>query len=170
MSLWSRQRKDGTLVYYYKFRWRKRTYQGYIGPVSKTTAKRVELQKKVEGAEGSYQVAARAPAPTFDAFAPRCLAWYATGHRPGSYDRYEARLRLHLLPYLGPLRLDQCTTAVVDEYRTVRHAEGASASSLNGELRVLNQMARKAREWGLIGSEHPRALAGCQRKRRRFAC
>jgi hypothetical protein len=62
MSLWSRQRKDGTLVYYYKFRWRKRTYQGYIGPVSKTTAKRVELQKEAEEAQVLLAAPPRLPA------------------------------------------------------------------------------------------------------------
>lgn len=151
MAIWPRCRKDGTPVWYYRFFWRGQKYQGYIGPVSRRTAKQVELKTKILVAEGKYAAAQPPPPPpTFVAFAPRFLDWYAVDRRPQSWERYESRLRCHLLPYLGHLRLDACTTAVVDAYREARYRDGAKARTINGELTVLSQMLHTARDWEVL--------------------
>jgi hypothetical protein len=69
------------------FRFRGRRYVEYLGPVTKATAKRVDLQRRVEVAEGRF-VTASAPVPTFEAFAMEFMEWYHTGHRPASVRRY----------------------------------------------------------------------------------
>lgn len=159
MSLWKRPRKDGTIIWYWKFRWRRKSYQGYIGPVSRTTAKRVERQKKVEIAEGQYRPpTSDVEAPTLDVFSPRFLAWYETDRRPRSALRYEQRLRCHLRPYLGHLRLDRLTTATVDAYRVARRGERAKPSTINGELTTLSLLLRKAVEWGVVAATQKPAI------------
>jgi hypothetical protein len=61
MSLWKRMRKDGTVVWNWKIRFRQRTYQGYIGPVSEETARRVEAKQRRAIAE-AYHREAQPPA------------------------------------------------------------------------------------------------------------
>jgi integrase len=149
MSLEWYRRKDGTLTYSYKFRWRKQTYRGYIGPVSKKTALDEETKAKGQVAEGRYAPTAASEVPRLEPFVRTWfIHWYQTGHRLRSTKTTEARLRLHLLPYLGSYRLTALTTGVIDDYRTARYQEGAHRRTINGELTTLSLVLRKAREHG----------------------
>ena len=62
---------------------------------------------------------------------------YQADARPTSWATYASRVDNHLQPYLGPLRLDQISPRVIDDYRTVRRQEGAAPRTVNAELAVL---------------------------------
>jgi integrase len=161
MSLERYARKDGRITFSYKFFYKKRVYRGYIGTVSLKQAKLAEMHAKILAAEGKLgrHVSTPQEIPTLDAFTPRYLDWLKGVARPRTLTTYHSRLRWHIRPFLGELRLSQITTSVIDQYTTARRQEGTTASTINAELCVLSAVLRKASEWGLL-PRHERGTIG----------
>lgn len=153
MSVWARRRKDGTRVFNSKIKSHGQWYRAKIGPesaITKSDAQAWDRQRKVEIEQEWYQRQPQAPAQRLHEFAPRFQAWYAVDHRQSSVRRYQTRWQHHLLPHLGKVRLNACTPVILDQYRSTRHAEGASARTINGELSTLSLALKKAVEWELL--------------------
>ena len=111
--------------------------------------------------------------PTFEQFAREFLA--LADRNRSDYRNKERELRLHLVPLLGPLRLDEINARVVDQVRArLRTAGGPSATSrrtrdrkgqpvsrrrkggarspktINNILGTLRTLLNRAHEYGLI--------------------
>jgi integrase len=150
-------RRDGRVTLSIKFRYGGRTYRVRAGIVSEAEAKRIERRARADVEEGrvlARQRRQRAPdppaVPTFQAFTVPFLDAYGVDARPRSVAAHERRLRLHLLPFLGDLRLDQATTQVIDQYKAARRREGASPRTVNGELMTLSALLSCAVGWAII--------------------
>lgn len=86
--------------------------------------------------------------------------------KPSSIDAIESVLRIHLLPFIGRLRLDECTNRVyadlrakwteggyeyVDQFGRPRRVKGTKAPAThNNRSTVLRSMLATAVEWGII--------------------
>lgn len=109
--------------------------------------------------------------PTLKEFAPTYLAVASATNKASSVNAKEMLLRVHILPRLGELRLDQVTYAVIEDFKLAlmatplgnvsRKKNGAppvpskrtlSKKSINNALTVLRRMLSIARKRGLIAS------------------
>src|SRR5262245_4970297 len=109
--------------------------------------------------------------PTLKAFAPTYLAVARDDNKPSSVDSKEMFLRVHILPRLGDLRLDQVTYAVVQDFKlalaatpianVTRRKNGEpgkpvartlSRKSINNALTVLRRMLSIAKKRGEIAA------------------
>ena len=88
--------------------------------------------------------------PTLTAFAPRFIDGHARANRqkPGGIAQKETVLRVHLLPQLGPKRLDAISTE--DVQRLKHHLRAKAVKTVNNVLTVLNTLLKKAVEWQVI--------------------
>jgi integrase len=59
-------------------------------------------------------------------------------------------LKLHLLPALGKLRLDQVGGAEIEGYKSDELREGLAAKTVNKHLIVLRRLLGLAEEWGVL--------------------
>lgn len=109
--------------------------------------------------------------PTLNQFAPTYLAMSRAKNKPSSVDSKEMFLRVHILPRLGELRLDQVTYAVIEDFKlalgetpianVTRKKNGdpgkaptrkLKQKSINNALTVLRRMLSIARKRGLIAT------------------
>jgi integrase len=89
--------------------------------------------------------------PTLAEFAPRFLDEYCRANRqkPRGIGGKDSALRLHLLPFLGHLRLDQISTQ--DIQRLKAHlAPGRKSKTVNNILSVLSKILHVAEEWDVM--------------------
>src|SRR5579872_7106032 len=87
--------------------------------------------------------------PTIEQFALQFLDGYARANRqkPSGIAAKDTILRVHLVPLLGPKKLDAITNQVV---QSVKHALRERApKTVNNVLTVLNRMLKTAVEWEL---------------------
>lgn len=73
-------------------------------------------------------------------------------NKKSGYANVEAILRLHLLPAMGDLALDQIGVRDVAHFTAAQIAKGLSHSSVNNHLILLRSMLGKALEWQVISS------------------
>jgi len=88
--------------------------------------------------------------PTLEEFAPRFLDGYARANRqkPSGIAAKETILNVHLVPLLGPKRLDTITS---EEIQRLKHQlRDKAPKTVNNVLTVLNVLLKKAVEWGAI--------------------
>lgn len=86
--------------------------------------------------------------PTLEAFAVEWLIERVTVvNKPSERIRKESILRVHLIPAMGHLRLDEITTRLTDEYMASRRESGLHPRTVNGHLNVLTSLLRCAVEW-----------------------
>ena len=88
--------------------------------------------------------------PTLEQFSPRFLDGYARANRqkPSGVAAKETILKVHLVPLLGPKKLDAITTEQVQE---LKHGlSNRAPKTVNNVLTVLNVLLKKAVEWGVI--------------------
>ena len=105
--------------------------------------------------------------PTVAAFVPTYLASSALRNKPSSLRAKEQVLRIHILPRLGDLRLDQVSYAVVEDFtlalsvtpvgnrqfppgRAPIGTPALAPKTINNILSVLHKMLVTARKRGLI--------------------
>ena len=86
--------------------------------------------------------------PTLEAFAPRFVDGHARAnrHKPSGIAAKESILKWHLVPTLGPKRLDAITNEQVQRLKLAL-AERAP-KTVNNVLTVLSTLLKKAVEWG----------------------
>ena len=85
--------------------------------------------------------------PTVEQFAPKFLDGYARANRqkPSGIAAKETIIRVHLVPLLGPKRLDAITNEVVQAVKNaLRHR---APKTVNNVLTVLNKLLKTAVEW-----------------------
>lgn len=86
--------------------------------------------------------------PTLAEFAVEWLVERVTVvNKPSERIRKESILRVHLIPAMGRLHLDEITTRLTDEYMASRQATGLHPRTINGHLNVLTSLLRCAVEW-----------------------
>lgn len=90
------------------------------------------------------------PVPTLSEFAPRFLEGHARANRlkPTTQRDHETILRVHLVPALGPKRLDAITTGDVQRLKATLAAR--SAKTTNNVLVVLSVLLKAAVGWGVV--------------------
>ena len=141
--------------YYYDFVHKGQRYTGYIGKVSRTTAKEEEHRKMTEVIEQRLNPAKARKSPRFDTFAEEYLEWGRTNKKPLTVLRNRKAIDV-LLPFLGTKKLNEITPWHIEQYKQARKEAGRSALTVNYELLLLRSVLRKAREWGKL-SDTPEA-------------
>jgi len=89
--------------------------------------------------------------PTLTDYAPLWLNSYvAVECKPRTQELYETMLRLHVLPYLGSLRLSAITRGKIRELLAIKSEAGLKRSTLKNILAPLREMLNHAAEDRLI--------------------
>lgn len=90
------------------------------------------------------------PAPLFANFAERYLESFAKTHLKASTRNSRVyRVRAHLIPAFGEMRLDEIGALDLDEYVAERR-EKVKAATVKKELNAMASMFREAKRWGLL--------------------
>jgi integrase len=86
--------------------------------------------------------------PTLETFAPRFVDGHARAnrHKPSGIAAIGSILRLHLIPTLGPKRLDAITNEQVQRLKLA--LADRAPKTVNNVLTVLSTLLKKAVEWG----------------------
>lgn len=86
--------------------------------------------------------------PTLEAFAPRFVDGHARAnrHKPSGVASIESILKWHLVPMLGPRRLDAITNEQVQRLKLA--LSHRAPKTVNNVLTVLSTLLKKAIEWG----------------------
>ena len=86
--------------------------------------------------------------PTLEAFAPRFVDGHARAnrHKPSGIASIESILKWHLVPTLGPKRLDAITNEQVQRLKLALSQR--APKTVNNVLTVLSTLLKKAVEWG----------------------
>jgi len=92
--------------------------------------------------------AAKKEVPTLEAFAPRFVDGHARAnrHKPSGINSIESILKWHLIPTLGPKRLDAITNEQVQRLKLVLIER--APKTVNNVLTVLSTLLKRAVEWG----------------------
>lgn len=88
--------------------------------------------------------------PTLEEFAPRFIEGYAVANRqkPSGIAAKQTILKVHLLPTLGPKRLDAITN---EDIQQLKHRLREKApKTVNNVLTVLSVLLKRAIEWDVI--------------------
>lgn len=70
--------------------------------------------------------------------------------RKRTYDGYESKIRVHVVPYLGRVRIDALTPLVLDRWMASLQSAGVSAHTRLHAYRVLRTALRQAVKWRMI--------------------
>jgi integrase len=86
--------------------------------------------------------------PTLETFAPRFVDGHARAnrHKPSGIASIESILKWHLVPTLGPKRLDAITNEQVQRLKLALSER--APKTVNNVLTVLSTLLKKAVEWG----------------------
>ncbi len=86
--------------------------------------------------------------PKFAEFAAEWLETYAkANNKPSEIAAKESRLRIHLLPFLGSLRLNEITSFTIEKYKSVKTQAGLHPKTINNHLAILSKCLQTAEEW-----------------------
>jgi integrase len=94
-----------------------------------------------------HEVVEAAPPPTVEEFAKDFLTYSKTNNKPSTVHAKEWMLRVHLLPFFGPKRLDQVGPADIEAYKAKKLEEGHQKKSINNHLTALRKLFNLAVEW-----------------------
>jgi len=129
-----RRGKRGT--YWYRFRFAGRMIHESARTSSKTIAREAERQRRREMEERINGIRKRGLPPTFERAADDWFATVRTHIANRTQNIYEVALRCHLKPALGSLLLCDLDVSRIGSYQARRKGDGASARTLNKELRM----------------------------------
>jgi integrase len=89
---------------------------------------------------------------TFDEFARKWMQEYAQGSvKASTYESYDSVLRMHLLPFFGPMELAKITLEDVQRYVTTKQREGrVKPKTINNTLVPFKEMFTHAVRWGYL--------------------
>jgi integrase len=109
-----------------------------------------ELREDLLNADET-KVHAPTEVPTFAAFADRFVGTYSvTNNKPSEVESKRTILRVHLVPELGELRLDQIGVAEIEAYKAKKVKAELSKKTINNHLTVLRKLLNTAVEWRLL--------------------
>lgn len=104
-----------------------------------------------EGSLAAYDARATRPKmPTFATFVARWLDEYVAINNKASERWNKATVvRAHLTPAFGTCRLDQITTANIEQYKQTKLGAGLSPKTINNHLVILRRCLATALEWDI---------------------
>ena len=114
---------------------------------------RKEVQEQLKTAlhqqqQGTLVVAPQQKMETF------LVQWLEDVHkhvvRPRTYERYEAMIRLHLVPGIGHHQLQKLTPQHLQRFYTQKLEEGLSPTTVAGFHKMLHLALKKAVRWNLV--------------------
>jgi integrase len=157
-------RASGGKTYYQRYtdeRGRERQYK--VGPADVLTlrqAKRKARQIKAQailGGDPQKERQERRSTPTLRAFIEdRYLPFVQTYKRSWRTD--ETVLRIHVLPHLGPLFLDEITTDRIIDIVTTMRGENYALGTIGRVIVILRYLFNLARKWSVLrANENPAA-------------
>jgi integrase len=133
---------------------------GDAAVLSLSQARSLASRLRAQQLLGQEEAAADAAAPTLQAFVQQQFLPYLQLHKP-SWKGDEALLRLHLLPLLGGLRLDQLQRSDVDAVLQRQLSKGLKANSANKAAVLLRYLINCAMEWGVTPIRRNPVGKGC---------
>ena len=170
-------RQSGGKTYYQRYtddRGRERQYK--IGPAEILTldqARRKARQVVAEallGADPQQKRREMRAVPQFNTFVQERYLPYVQTYK-SSWQTDETVLRIHILPKLGALALDEIKTDAISDLINGMHAEGYASGTINRIIVILRYIYNLARKWKVPGgAENPAAglSAGPDVQRNRF--
>ncbi len=139
---------------------RKQLRLGDAAVLSLSQARSLASRLRAEQLLGQQEAAAEAIAPTLQVFVQQQFLPFLQLHKP-SWKGDEALLRLHLLPLLGSLRLDQLQRSDVDTVLQRQLAKGLKPNSANKAVVLLRYLINCAMEWGITPIRRNPVGKGC---------
>ncbi len=117
---------------------------------AKSKKEALELLRKVQQ-EQQQGTLVDGPQQTLEQFLPEWLRTHKQSIRPRSYERYEAIIRLHLIPTLGKVKLQKLTAQHLDRLYTQKLEEGLHPTTVAAIHNMLHTALDKAIRLGLLG-------------------
>lgn len=84
------------------------------------------------------------------------------------YTSNEQHLRLHLIPYLGSMRLDHISEFTLEKCRNEFRSKGLSESTINRVFATYRRMGRRLHKWKMIPAPMPMIQLTTERNRRTY--
>ena len=84
------------------------------------------------------------------------------------YENNERHLRLHLIPYLGTLRLDRISEFTLQKFQNDCRGKGLSDAAINRILATYRRMAKRLHKWKVIPTPLPMIKLEAERNRRTY--
>lgn len=89
---------------------------------------------------------------TFERFSAEWFeAYVKTNNKPSEQGTKASHLRLHLVPFLGKMKLTEITAFHIEQLKARLLGEGLMPKTVNNILLVLGKCLRSAEEWGRMG-------------------
>lgn len=132
--------RNGSTVWWIKYHRNGRPFRESTQTTDKRRANRILAQRLAEISTGSF-TGPRSEQITVAELAEDLLRDYRINGRK-SIDDVDARWRLHIGPYFGPLRAAQVTSEFIAKYVDQRQSEGAQNATINREMAALKRMFR----------------------------
>ncbi|MDB4954355.1 MAG: int [Myxococcales bacterium] len=90
--------------------------------------------------------------PTFAEFVPEWFETYVkTNNKPSEIAGKESRLRVHLVPFFGRMRLNEINGLALERYKALKIRSGLNPNTINKHLGILGKSLQTAEEWGRLG-------------------
>jgi integrase len=124
-----------------------------VSPVqSRRGAEQYERDLRATILSGEFK-AKEVPVPTLSEFSEEYLTMHTKVHnkRSGLVNAQHS-LRLHILPAMGALRLDQIDEYVIAKFRAAQKEKDLKPASINNHLILLRAILGKAHEWKRISA------------------
>jgi integrase len=117
---------------------------------SRRAAEKLEHEIREELLQADVS-AALPDVPTLAEFADRFMKTYAaTNNKPSEIESKLSILRVHLVPALGQLRLDQIGAPEIEAYKAKKVESKLARKTVNNQLTVLRKLLATAVEWRLL--------------------
>ena len=170
-------RQSGGKTYYQRYtddRGRERQYK--IGPAEILTLDQARRKARhvvaeaLLGADPQQKRREMRAVPQFNTFVQERYLPYVQTYK-SSWQTDETVLRIHILPKLGGLALDEIKTDAISDLINGMHAEGYASGTINRIIVILRYIYNLARKWKVPGgAENPAAglSAGPDVQRNRF--
>ncbi len=170
-------RQSGGKTYYQRYtddRGRERQYK--IGPAEILTLDQARRKARhvvaeaLLGADPQQKRREMRAVPQFNIFVQERYLPYVQTYK-SSWQTDETVLRIHILPKLGGLALDEIKTDAISDLINGMHAEGYASGTINRIIVILRYIYNLARKWKVPGgAENPAAglSAGPDVQRNRF--
>jgi integrase len=88
--------------------------------------------------------------PTIQEFSVQFLEYQEANTKPLTHELHETIVRVHVLPELGPKKLDEVSTATIAKLMTAWLKKPAGRRTVNTRAGVLLRMLALAVEWGVL--------------------